>query len=48
MTGTCGDECDGRFRGEHKCAWLDVKLVTCTELTADGPAEVVMRDFASA
>jgi hypothetical protein len=28
--------------------WLDEQLSTCVELTADGPAEVVIQDFWSA
>lgn len=28
--------------------WLDAKYSTCVELTAEGPAEVVMEDFYSA
>lgn len=36
----CGDEGAG--------SWLDGKLSVCDELTADGAAAVVMKDFASA
>lgn len=28
--------------------WLDKKFTDCVELTADGPAQVILRDFASA
>ncbi len=33
---------------EKGIAWTDVSLSTCVELTADGPVEIVMRDFAAA
>lgn len=29
-------------------AWLDAKYSTCEELSADGKAEVIIRDYASA
>lgn len=38
-----GDEI--RYGGER--AWLDPATSTCTELTADGPASVILRDFAA-
>ena len=33
---------------ENPGAWLNSNLSTCIELTPDGPAEIVMQDFASA
>ncbi len=32
--------------GEH--VWLNYNLTTCVELTQNGPAEIVIRDFAAA
>jgi hypothetical protein len=48
-----GDEIDEWKRegkiGEWKCGkqptWLDVRYSTCTELTADGPEELIMEEF---
>lgn len=47
-----GDENRGMFLGrkttETNSPWLDAKYSTCTELTADGEAGVVMQDFHAA
>lgn len=47
-----GDENRGMFLGEKTAdtnePWRNAKYSTCVELTAEGPAEVVMQDFASA
>ncbi len=50
--GDAGDENRGEFLGRAtastKQPWLDAKYSACVELTAEGPAEVVMQDFARA
>ena len=33
---------------ESSSAWHDAALSSCVELTNDGPAEVIIRDFAAA
>lgn len=48
------DEETARKLASEKCgdekanAWLDAKYSTCDELTSNGEAKVVIRDFASA
>lgn len=47
-----GDETRGMFLGGKTAdtnePWRNAKYSTCVELTAEGPAGVVMQDFASA
>lgn len=47
-----GDENRGKFLDREiaktKSPWLDRAYSTCVELTADGVAEVIIRDFAAA
>ena len=47
-----GDENRGEFlkarTANTEQPWKDAKYSTCVELTAEGDAEVVMKDFASA
>ena len=47
-----GDEGCGEFLGrkiaESVSPWLDSKYSTCSVLTSEGKAEMIMQDFASA
>lgn len=47
-----GDENRGEFLGrktaDTNSPWLEAKYSTCTELSGDGDAGVVMQDFAAA
>jgi len=43
-----GDEKRERFGGKPRPAWTDATHSTCVELTAEGAAQIVLRDFASA
>jgi hypothetical protein len=36
------------YGDEGEAVWLDPSQTTCEELTADGPQEIVLRDFHSA
>ena len=49
--GNGGDECGPVKSYVYRTGgdpWLDPKQSTCEELTADGEAEIIIRDFASA